>query len=221
MESLACATTKRGTFLVPGAGVRALLVPLALVLAGCTADTFVPSDAGDAGEAADGADAGEDAAAAAAPPDAPGEAVAPDACIMQAYYFDFDGDGWGGTQVENACAPPTAQWVDGGGDCDDSNPDVHPGQTSYFTVPYTPTGKTTLSFDYDCDGKETESGSPPKGGCQVVNLACVGDGYVPLAPSRGAGADDYCGSASEIACSGGVLACKASAPFAASEIACR
>ena len=221
MESLACATTKRGTLLVTRGLVRSVLVPLAFVLGGCTADTFAPSDAGDAGNAGDATDARVDAADDATPPDAPAEVSEADACIMQPYYFDFDGDGWGGTQVENACAPPTDAWVVLGGDCDDSNPDVHPGQTSYFTMAYTPTGKTSRSFDYDCDGKETESGSPPKDGCQVVNLACVGDEYLPLSPSRGAGADDYCGSASEIACSGGVLACKASAPFAASEIGCR
>jgi hypothetical protein len=41
----------------------------------------------------------------------------------------------------------------GAGDCDDSNPEVHPTQDAFFSVPYVaPDGSS--SFDYDCDAVE-------------------------------------------------------------------
>lgn len=46
----------------------------------------------------------------------------------------------------NTCADPNAL----PGDCDDTQPDVFPGQTAYFDVPYPVSAG--WSFDYDCDG---------------------------------------------------------------------
>jgi hypothetical protein len=53
---------------------------------------------------------------------------------------DVDGDNY----LSVAC--------DGGTDCDDDDLDAHPGQTKYFDVPRKGGG---MSYDYDCDGKET------------------------------------------------------------------
>jgi len=198
------------------------LVLVALLSSGCTSDTFSAGDGGDDAGAADvdgGADAGE-ARDSALEADPPIEAGA-EGCVATTFYLDADHDGYGGTSTTLACAPPGMGWAAQGGDCDDSNPDVHPNQPLYFTTGYVPTGKTTTSFDYDCDGVETESGSSPKAACQVVSLACVGSGYVPATPSRGAGADDYCGSNLQVTCSFQNLVCKAEAPQTTSPIACK
>lgn len=62
--------------------------------------------------------------------------------------LDDDGDGFcEGTTCHSAQAMP--------GDCDDTNPDVHPGQAAFFETPYRVAGQD--SFDYDCDGFEVES----------------------------------------------------------------
>lgn len=42
------------------------------------------------------------------------------------FYFDQDGDGYGGTTVVQACMPPPG-YVDNSGDCTDYNAHVHPG----------------------------------------------------------------------------------------------
>ncbi|WP_437775225.1 hypothetical protein [Sorangium sp. So ce1097] len=52
---------------------------------------------------------------------------------------DVDRDGYRSTACE------------GGNDCNDENPDVHPGQPSTFYSTPIPTGG---GFDYDCSGKE-------------------------------------------------------------------
>lgn len=39
----------------------------------------------------------------------------------------------------------------GGGDCDDANAKVYPGEATYYPTAYT-TPSGTLSFDYDCNG---------------------------------------------------------------------
>ena len=193
--------------------------------------------AGSAGVAADGGTAGggslgtggatgsgasgEDAGAVAdGSLDAPAQ---PDACVSTTFYLDSDSDGYGGTSVTESCRPPgIGRWVTTAGDCDDNNEVVHPGQTNFFAQGYTKTGGTSVSFDYDCNGHETESGNSPKGSCQVVSLTCVGSGYLIASPPRsGPGVDPYCGSTASVNCSGGALNCRASAPFQTPPIACR
>ena len=62
------------------------------------------------------------------------------------YYLDDDSDGFGGNTT--ACAPgASGNWVKQGGDCEDKNASVFPGQSKYFSVGYLPLGKTDLSFD--------------------------------------------------------------------------
>jgi hypothetical protein len=157
-----------------------------------------------------------DASHADARPDAPSEA-----CSPTLLHRDDDGDGYGGSITSTGCTPDSGHWVTVGGDCDDDNPQVNPGQTAYFSTGYVPPGQTAVSFDYDCDGQETELGSAPKLDCQPSALACTGDGYIPASPARsGTGVDPYCGSDQDETCSLLGLSCTASAPQQASAIAC-
>jgi hypothetical protein len=173
-------------------------------------------------------DAGDvDGAEEASPADARAEDVRADsppleACTPTTYFEDGDADGYGGTTSAVGCAPPTTgRWVAQGGDCDDSNATVHPGQTAYFAIGYTPSGTTRVSFDYDCDGQESESGAPPKAACAFVSLSCGGSGYLAVLPARsGAGVDTFCGSDEAVTCAVSDLDCKAGAPAAAPPIAC-
>ncbi len=146
-----------------------------------------------------------------------------DACVPITYFLDGDGDGYGGTTTSKGCVPPDSRpWVTMSGDCDDSNATVNPGQTTYFAMGYVPTGKTSPSFDYDCDGAETESGMSDKAACQTVNLTCKGSGYIEASPVRsGAGVDPFCGSAQAVTCASKNLSCQAGAPYATTPIACR
>jgi len=180
-----------------------------------------PSDAtADAGDAEAGLDAGVgDTDSGVQDGDAGADA---DACDPALYFLDGDGDGYGGTTSWKGCRPPdSGTWVAMGGDCDDSNPSVSPGQSAYFAVGYVPTGKSDVSFDYNCDAQESESGGPAKGSCHTVSLSCVGSGYVEASPVRsGAGVDPFCGSAQAVTCAVTSLVCKAGAPYTVSPIAC-
>jgi hypothetical protein len=144
-----------------------------------------------------------------------------DACNTITLYQDGDGDGHGGTTTSQVCEG-TPGWASTGGDCDDSNADVHPGQTSYFVAGYVKTGSTEISFDYDCSGSESEAGTNPKAYCHLMNLQCVGGGYVPAEPVRtGPGVDPYCGSNERLNCVGNSLKCDPGALYGAATIACR
>ena len=135
----------------------------------------------------------------ATPPPPPGST--PPACTPTAYYRDVDGDGFGGTTTKSSCTPPGDGWVTAGGDCEDNDETVFPGQTSYFATPYSK-GGGLHSFDYDCNTKEdqkpTPAGAPRKiaaSACtmNVAGNACLGDGYVPTSRA-GPGTDPLCGS---------------------------
>jgi hypothetical protein len=52
--------------------------------------------------------------------------------------------------------------VGSGGDCDDDDPDVFPGQTKYFDQPRT---GTSTPYDYNCDGVPTKE--------RVINCGVV------------------------------------------------
>lgn len=176
------------------------------------------ADAPEAGEP----DSGLDSGAGDGNPDAQDAAAEAEACVPVLFFLDDDGDGYGGTTTSKACvAPSPGSWVTTGGDCDDSNSTVNPGQAAYFDVGYMPTGGTRVSFDYNCDGQEIESGSAAKASCGVVSLTCVGSGYLEATPVRsGAGVDPFCGSAVAVTCVWSNLVCTAGAPYGASPIAC-
>lgn len=89
----------------------------------------------------------------------PEEDVEPDApdtvddCTELVWYLDADHDGFGTNETTHTGCEPPAGYVEVGGDCDDGNSIVHPGQYAYFTEPY-----GAGSFDYNCDGiEEAES----------------------------------------------------------------
>lgn len=221
---------------------------VALAVACSSSDQFASSEAGAAGAGAGGqgghagsagsagtagsagasgsagaTDAGVDATT----DDAPFDVTTTDAgdgeaCADVTWYQDGDHDGYGGTTTFTGCAPPlTGTWVTDGGDCDDSNGDVHPGQVNYFPQGFTQTGTGKISFDYDCSGSETEAGSNPRIACKASGLGCSPAGYIPADPPRaGAGVDPYCGSTQEEDCTKVTLVCTASAPYAAPAIPC-
>jgi len=78
--------------------------------------------------------------------------------VQTTYYQDFDGDGYGNISVvAEDCSPPIG-YVSNSTDCYDLNYNAKPPQTGFFT-----TDRGDGSFDYDCDGLEsqglTQSGS--------------------------------------------------------------
>jgi len=70
-------------------------------------------------------------------------------CVQM--YLDADGDGYGNPNYpgECLCSPPSG-YADNNTDCLDSNVDVNPGQTAFFSTAY-PKG-LLASWDYNCDG---------------------------------------------------------------------
>lgn len=116
-------------------------------------------------------------------------------------YPDVDKDGFGGGSGVSGCIQPSG-WVSVGGDCNDQNPDVFPGQTKYFTSPYAASSSAS-SFDYDCSGTETAAPGFVLGNC---GPQCV-PGYQKTART-GVGVDPGCGSTAYYGCtSAGPVAC--------------
>lgn len=81
-------------------------------------------------------------------------------CIT--WFLDADGDGYPASSENDVIACANAQPPNKLGrryynpafvplDCDDDDPDAHPGQTKFFTKP----GKK-VGWDYDCDGEVTQ-----------------------------------------------------------------
>ncbi len=78
------------------------------------------------------------------------------------YYRDMDGDGYGNAGVTtSACSAPSG-YVSDNTDCYDNNYNAHPRQGGWFT-----TNRGDGSFDYNCDGAETQEVPPSSvfGGC--------------------------------------------------------
>lgn len=103
-------------------------------------------------------------------------------CTTKTFYKDGDSDGHGDPASPiQACTKPAGA-AESGNDCDDNDPLVHPGQTSYFTQP----AKNTQKFDYNCDNlaerrwpNEEDCAYDPKTG------GCTGEGWVGIVPQCG------------------------------------
>ena len=101
-------------------------------------------------------------------------------CISGTWYADGDGDLYGRSSANIVgCKPASAPagggaWVALGGDCNDDDADVHPGQTSFFGTPYM-ASNGELSFDYDCSG--AEDGDPSQ---SVDPLCCTRSPTSPI-----------------------------------------
>ncbi len=96
---------------------------------------------------------------------------------MTTYYLDADQDGFGDFVPIDACEPPDPRYATSSGDCDDLDPDVHPGAL-----------ETCNERDDDCDGEIDEgdiqeifyldADSDGFGGVSSTVSACdVPDGY--------------------------------------------
>jgi hypothetical protein len=73
-----------------------------------------------------------------------------------AFYLDLDGDGWGDPDaVEHACSAPSALWITGPGDCDDTDDDNHPAAEEVCSD----------GQDNNCDGTVDEKPCTKIGGC--------------------------------------------------------
>jgi hypothetical protein len=143
-----------------------------------------------------GADAQPDSAIGDAPVSDGGAGASEGGCAIE-WCPDLDGDAHGDmTQKQLSCQRPQEGWVTVCDDCHDGNAAVHPG-AGCNAEPYEVTGGTDRSFDYDCDGVETECGVITKAQtCTITGLSgCGGHGYLPN-PERPAGEsqNEYCGS---------------------------
>jgi hypothetical protein len=92
----------------------------------------------------------------------------------------------GGTCLAGKCCTATDGDGDGvstcGGDCNDGNKDVYPGQTGYFTAAVS----GTASYDYNCSGAEEKQWTDVVS-CQVSGGGCIGHGWATAAPACGQG----------------------------------
>ena len=95
---------------------------------------------------------------------------ATDEGVLQTYYPDADGDGFGamGATPVMGCTPPADHVLGNDTDCDDTDADVHPGAFDVCDAE---------RVDHDCDG---EANNPP-GGCD-----CSGDETRLCPEQRGA-----------------------------------
>lgn len=156
------------------------LVQLALIVAGCGGAITSGAEPGEDAVTEPRVDAVEEALE--DPVEDPEEEASPDAtgdCTELVWYQDVDHDGFGTNEMTHTGCEPHPGYVGVGGDCDDDDWDVYPGQTAYFTEPY---GEG--SFDYNCDGYE-EARSYDLHSCSLFD--CIeGEGWnEPAAPGCG------------------------------------
>lgn len=145
-------------------------------------------------------------------------------CATQTFYRDRDGDGVGGTETKVACTSPGKEWVTKGGDCNDDDADVFPGQTAYFDSPYDPKSGAP-SYDYDCSKKEEQEPPTKKAAatCTLSAGGCQGSGYLPSSRATGSGVDALCGATKFQTCKlavGGPPGCEAQVTTAEKPISC-
>jgi hypothetical protein len=67
--------------------------------------------------------------------------------------------------------PDTPGWIATGGDCDDAEPNAHPGVEAFSALAH------SGSFDWNCDGTEERDALPgPLASCRFGTTVCAGDG---------------------------------------------
>jgi hypothetical protein len=86
-------------------------------------------------------------------------------------YTDTDGDGFGDTALPGCLCDTTPNTASVGGDCDDTDANVNPEQTAYFTVP-----SSLGTFDYNCNGTIEKSLDLTIASCTYNGSGCD---YVP------------------------------------------
>jgi hypothetical protein len=86
-------------------------------------------------------------------------------CQKTIFYEDDDGDTYGDPSSQTEACTRPAGYAERGGDCDDDDPRVHPGQTAYFTAP------GANGWDYDCNNV-VEKQFP----LSMVHKGCQADG---------------------------------------------
>ncbi len=79
------------------------------------------------------------------PTDSSPDSASDSACATSTFYADNDGDGFGSDATAVTVCDQPAGYVLIGGDCDDANPDIHPGVTEIEGD----------GIDQDCDGFDT------------------------------------------------------------------
>lgn len=111
------------------------------------------------------------------------------------YWRDSDHDNWGDpSNILMACTKPNGYvGVTYPGDCDDSNAQVRPNQTSYFSQ------AASGSYDYNCNNVEEKrwSGGEPRHCVESTPTSCATAGT-----SHWMGTDPACGTAGQV-----LLAC--------------
>jgi len=113
--------------------------------------------------------------------DAPRTVKVPFSSCATTLYRDADGDAYGdGKLSKTACDGTLSGYVGNKGDCNESDPDAHPGQLEFFDQPTS----GTQSFDFDCDGKETGE-YPDLVDCRKEPPDCVGEGWEGSVPACG------------------------------------
>jgi len=122
-------------------------------------------------------------------------------------YVDADGDGYAKNDGSIlACTCPTGHLAtaptSGTADCNDDNPNVHPGVTTFYDTPYcVGAGCATKSFDYDCSGVEEKKETNLFTACSSFLSGCSGAGWAGTAAPA-------CGAAGDFTtCSAGLAAC--------------
>jgi hypothetical protein len=94
-------------------------------------------------------------------------------CTETAFYADTDRDGFGDPKAKaTACVVPRGH-VANATDCDDNDPQVHPGQLEWFALP-----RANGSFDYDCSGAE-ELRYPTFTPCPDLDNSCPPPNHWP------------------------------------------
>ncbi|GDX83067.1 hypothetical protein LBMAG42_48780 [Deltaproteobacteria bacterium] len=111
--------------------------------------------------------------------------------LVSTRYLDADGDGYGDSSTASTACPPDAGMVSVGGDCDDDDAAVSPGETEVCD-----------SVDNDCDGESDEGFDADGDGVGACDDCDDGDA------TAYPGAEEICGDSVDEDCDGIAPACR-------------